>query len=174
MEDDSVLNKSQDWQDNMGYRCSSENDDTSKGFRVIELTGKLDHETRGKKSFNQILLLNNDLETLLFVEMSLDRVVYNAVLARKHEYKNDDNERNDFKEFCRSFEPLIDAIIMRPEKNLLSRITASLKKAILTIAIDRCKSDRARICNELGLSDRQLDEELRLCGLRIAGKRNKQ
>lgn len=157
----------------MGYRCNVGNNDKDKGFRVIELTGSLYLEKLGMKPFNQILLLNNDLETLLFVETFLDRVITNAVMVKKHEYTRCDDIRDDFKEFCRSCEPLIDAIIMRREKNLLSRITSSLKKAILSIAIDRCNADRRMICNALGLSERQLEEELRLCGLRISDKGSK-
>jgi len=156
----------------MGYDSKYENTNESERFRVIQLTGRFHIERLGVRSFNQILLLNNDLETLLFVEEHLSSVVNNAVMVKKHEYSRHDTPV-EFMEFCRKFEPLINAIIMRQEKNLLSRMTSSLKKAILSLAIDRCNSDRTTICHALGLSDRELDEELRLCGLMISDKRKK-
>jgi len=154
----------------MGYDSKCENSYRSEGFRVIQLAGRLYLERVGVKSFNQILLLNNDLETLLFVEEHLNSVVNNAVMVKKQEYTHHDTGPDEFAEFCRNFEPLINAVIMRPEKNLFLHMTSSLKKAILSIAIDRCNSDRTTICNALGLSDGELDEELRLCGLMLSDK----
>lgn len=151
----------------MGYDSIYDNHDRSEGFRVLQLAGRFHLDSSGVQSFNQILLLNNDRDTLLFVEQHLNRVITNAVMVKKHELAHNGSDRNEVTEFYRSFEPLINAIITRPEKDLLMRMTASLKKAILSIAIDRCNADRRTICNALGLSDGQLDEELQLCGLMI-------
>lgn len=156
----------------MGYMYYGETS-RSNGFSAIELTGRFYLEKLGMKSFTQILLLNKDQETLLYVKQHLNRVVNNAVMIKRHEYNLCGTDPDEFKEFCRKFEPLIDTIIMKPETDLLSRMTSSLKRAILSIAIDRCNADRTTICNALGLSDRQLEEELRLCGLRISDKRDK-
>ncbi len=157
----------------MGYISQGGTSDRRERFRVIQLSGKLSRGNIGAKSFSQILLLNNDRETLLFVEQHLDSIVNNVVMAKRYDHAPDGTGPEEFGEFCKSFEPLIDAVIKQREKNLLSRMTSSLKKAILSIAIDRCNSDRTTICNALGLTEGQLDEELRLCGLRISDKSEK-
>lgn len=158
----------------MGYMCTSENKGISINFRIVILTGRHSLEGRGPKSFNQILLLSNDLETLLFVEKHLDIVVNNTAMVKTRECAIRGAGHDDVREFCRNIEPLIDALTAKPEKDLLSRMTTSLKKALLSIAIERSNSDRTSICNALGISDRQLEEELRLCGLNISDKSNKQ
>lgn len=57
------------------------------GFRAIELNGALKLDHIGIISFNQILLLDDEQETLCFVEANIRLIVTLAFIAKKAEYK---------------------------------------------------------------------------------------
>ena len=60
---------------------------------------------------------------------------------------------------------LFDMIAMNPEKNVLPRLTVSVKKAVLSLALERCNADKDFICSLLGLTGRQYDDAMYATGL---------
>jgi len=67
----------------------------------------------------------------------------------------------------RAIETFLELIVMNPRKNVVPRLTVTLKKAILSMALDRYNFNREIVCKVLGLSSSQFDEEMRLSGLAL-------
>lgn len=57
------------------------------GFRAIELNGELKLDHLGIVSFNQVLLLDDEQESLCFIEANIRLIVTLAFIAKKAEYK---------------------------------------------------------------------------------------
>jgi len=59
-----------------------------------------------------------------------------------------------------SIEALFELIAMSSKKNVLPRLSASVKKAILALALNRYNANKEMICAVLGLSRSQFDDEI--------------
>jgi hypothetical protein len=71
----------------MAYRYErGSREETDKTFRAIELYGTLRIEQLGFLPFNQVFLLDSEMETLCFVEKNMDYMVNLAVRVKKMEY----------------------------------------------------------------------------------------
>jgi len=64
-----------------------------------------------------------------------------------------------------AIEALFDLIVMSSKKNVLPRLATSVRKAILALALDRYNANREMICDALGLSRSQFDDEIQSSGL---------
>jgi len=70
-----------------------------------------------------------------------------------------------------AIEALFELIVVSSKKNVLPRLAASVRKAILALALDRYNANREMICAVLGLSRSQFDNEIHSAGLvELAGK----
>jgi len=67
-----------------------------------------------------------------------------------------------------AIEELFELIVTRSKKNVLPRLTASVKKAVLSLALDRYNANKEMICDVLGLSRSNFDEEMRSSGLSLS------
>ena len=50
-------------------------------------------------------------------------------------------------------------------QGVMDKLSASLKKALLLMVMERYKSDREKACRVLGISREKLETELKLCGV---------
>lgn len=157
----------------MGYRYNTQMQAESVNyFRAVEISGSLQIGLDRKIPFAQILLLSNDMETLFFAENNMFQLVNNTIRMIKMN-NSTVNNIDGSGTFAREFESLLESIIMRPEKNILNRLSASLKKAILSIALDRYHSNKEMICKVLGLSSSQFDHEMRSIGFDLLTNKEK-
>lgn len=131
-------------------------------YRAVEITGSLKIERKRTVSVRQVLLLHNDKETLEFVEQNMAKLFHNLILSKKMAVLPEPLLSTYLPS---EIEPLLESIALNPNKNILQQLTASLKKAILSLAMIRFNGDRELICNVLGLSGSQFEEELGLAGL---------
>ncbi len=60
--------------------------------------------------------------------------------------------------------PVFD-VLAASQEHVMDKLTASLRKALLMMAIERYGYDSRRICRGLGISRAKLDSELRRLGL---------
>jgi hypothetical protein len=71
----------------MGYRYErGETRDVDKIFRAIELYGTVRIDQLGYLPFNQVLLLDGEMDTLCFVEKNMDLMIKLAVSIKKMDY----------------------------------------------------------------------------------------
>ena len=64
-----------------------------------------------------------------------------------------------------AIEALFEMIVMSSKKNVLPRLSASVRKAILALALDRYNANKETICDVLGLSRSQFADEIHSSGL---------
>ena len=68
--------------------------------------------------------------------------------------------------FQNNLQPLFSMISETSKTHILDKLSNSLKKALILMAIDRYKSDRDSICKALGISQEKLEKEMMVCGLK--------
>ncbi len=156
----------------MGSGSYRKNGNPGVGFRAVELTGRTTQGHQTMNHCNHVLLLNNDPETLRYAEQYLSKICRLAVMVGKPSEDLNHSARNDSLALSRDLESLLDSLVSNSDHNLLERMTSSLKTAILSLACDRYKSDRKLICRALGLTEEQLDQELRKYGVLPGGDPN--
>jgi len=131
-------------------------------FRAIEITGSLKIDRKRTVPLRQVLLLQNDKETLEFVEHNIARFVHSAIMMKEMAVLPEQVLSTCLPSEIESF---LESTVLNPHKNILHQLTASLKKAILSLAMIRFNGDKEVICNVLGLSGSQFEEEMRMAGL---------
>ena len=65
---------------------------------------------------------------------------------------------------------LFEMIVMSSKKNVLPRLAASVRTAILALALDRYNANKEMIYAVLGLSWSQFDDEIHSSGLADKGR----
>lgn len=133
-------------------------------FRAVEVAGSLIIDCKRTVPLRQVLLLHNDKETLEFVERNMPRFVHSLIMLKEMAVRPEP-ELSTY--LPSELEPILESIALNPNRNILQELTASLKKAILSLAMTRFNGDKEMICNVLGLSKSQFDEELRMAGLSL-------
>jgi len=157
----------------MGQICNTLiHRESAECFRAVEITGSLLIVLNRTAHFNQILLLHDDNDTLAFAERNLASLVNNAIMIKKMDFQPK-TAATAAEILTDGIVPLLESIVMLPEKNMLHCLTASLKKAILSIALSRYNSNKEMICNVLGLSGSQLDDELQSSGFALIADKKK-
>lgn len=67
--------------------------------------------------------------------------------------------------FERSLEPFFTLISATSKEHVMDKLSVSLRKALLLMAMERYDCNRERMCRALGLTKAKLEKELKLCGL---------
>ncbi|MBI1920196.1 MAG: hypothetical protein HYS23_03840 [Geobacter sp.] len=114
---------------------------------------------------NQTVVVDNHWETLNFVRENMDDVIDNVIRMKKLE----DSERKRMDESSRLFrenlEPLFSKLAGNSRKNVLGKLSLSLRKALIQMAMERYHADRDSVCKALGISPDILEQELASCGI---------
>lgn len=147
----------------MGYKCMEGTKSSASMFRTLEVTLM----KKGSETDNAAVALTvqNDWDTLKFVKDNMDSIAGNLVKMRqinaRHRVQVDENARM----FENTLEPLFTLISATAQEHIMDKLSVSLKKALLLMAMDRYDCNSERICRALGISKTKLEKELRRCGL---------
>lgn len=126
----------------------------------------------GGKDVNstQVVMVDNNWDTLRFVQENMDGFVTNIMKVKKM----DELDRKRIDESARLFEknlkPLFSLISRTEHRNVMAKLSVSLKKALLLMAMERYAGDEERMCRALGISRDVLVQEMNLCGLEVRMK----
>lgn len=150
----------------MGYRY---NDPTEKGgesdFRMMEIvTMRKKNNEKGITS-TQALLVDNHWDTLRYVQEHMDNFVDNVIKVKKMETTDKKRMEESAKLFEDNLESLFTMISKTSKSGTLEKLSISLKKALILMAMDRYQCDRMQMCNALGITPAKLEEEIIHCGL---------
>lgn len=117
----------------------------------------------------EVLVVDNHWDTLRFVQDNMDMFVSNIVRVKKlhahAEPQVDQNVDASALLFRKNLGPLFVLISALAKEHVMDKLSGSLKKALLLMAMERYDCDRERICRALGLTRMKLDRELSRCGL---------
>ena len=154
----------------MGYRgvLTKEHFDDST-FRVMEVV-MVKKTSAGEKTSSQVLMIENEEETLRHVHENWNDFIGNLIRVKKM-IERDMQKVTDHSEiFGRSLQPLFTRMSESAGKNLLANLSKSLKKALILLALERYEGDLDVICKILGIDRERLDTEMCLCGLKQSSK----
>jgi len=112
-----------------------------------------------------VLTVQNDWETLKFVKESIDDIAANLVMVKQLNAHHRINVDENAKLFQKNLEPFFTMVSSTSTEHIMDKLSTSLKKALLLMAMDRYNCDSDSICRALGISKVKLEKELKHCGL---------
>ncbi len=150
----------------MGYRCTIEKEYHGDcEFRLMEVV-MVKKSQNGETSSSQVLIIDNDQDTLRQVQESWNDFIGNIVKVKKMEEHDRQKVTESSEIFGKKLQPLFSLINESTSKNLLANLSKSLKKALILMAMERYDGDKDIICKVLGINRERLDSEMYLCGLK--------
>jgi hypothetical protein len=150
----------------MGYRYVTPSDKCDDyAFRLMEVVMVEKKAGGTDSSSSQVMIVDGHWDTLRFVQENMNDFVSNMIKVRKMTAKTRRRVEDNAKLFERNLQPLFSMISETSKSNILDKLSNSLKKALILMAMDRYKSDKASICKALGISRDKLEREMTLCGL---------
>ncbi len=153
----------------MAYRCSMTKDFGESEFRLMEVV-MVKKSSAGETVSAQVIIIDNDQETLRLVQENWNDFIDNLVKVKKMEERNRKRAAESSEIFGKRLQPLFSKISESAGKNLLANLSKSLKKALIQMAMDRYAGDKDVICKVLGINREKLDNEMNLCGLNRRSK----
>ncbi len=155
----------------MGYRYTQQNENAGDPtFRMMEVV-MVEKKGNGRDtSCTQVMIVDNHWDTLRFVQENMNDFITNIIKMRRMTANTRKKVEESAQLFERNLQPLFSMISETSKSNILDKLSSSLKKAIILMAMDRYKCDKESICKALGLSPDSLDKEMTLCGLDLKRK----
>jgi DNA-binding NtrC family response regulator len=118
-----------------------------------------------ERPLHTALTIDNQTETLRFVQEHMNDFITNCVRVRKMEANSKKQLEESAELFEKNLEPLFTVISATSTKHVLDKLSNSLKKALLILAMEKFNCNKDSVCQALGLSRERLDHEIALCGL---------
>jgi DNA-binding protein Fis len=112
-----------------------------------------------------VLTVGNDWDTLNFVNDNMDGIAANLVRVTQMNAESRMHVEESAKLFERNLQPLFTLISATSAEHVMDKLSVSLKKALLLMAMERYSCDSDSICRALGLTRGKLEKELKRCGL---------
>jgi len=149
----------------MGHSCKTTTIPVGDcNYRVMEVVMMKNGKARGRVSSNHLLFVDNNQETIKFVQESMDDIITNIIRVNKMSTINKKVDENA-KLFEKNLDPLFSIMAEKTEGSILDKLSTSLKKALILMAMDRYKSNSDSVCKALGISKEKLAGEMELCGI---------
>lgn len=150
----------------MGYRYE---DAMSKGggylFTAIEVVLVKKGPTSPGRRVAMPLMVGNDADAWRLVNESMDDVVSNMVRVQQMDTENRIHVDESAQLFEKSLEPFFTLISATAKEHVMDKLSLSLRKALLLMAMERYSCNSERMCRALGLTRGMLEKELKRCGL---------
>lgn len=150
----------------MGYRDRSTNE-RSGAFSYSIMEVRLRKKGAPESSDDvRYITVDNHWDTLHFVQDNMNECVGNIVRLKRVEESADHGVNESARLFQRNLEPLVTSLAATQQGHgVMDKLSASLKKALLLMVMERYQSDREKACQVLGISREKLETELQLCGV---------
>lgn len=149
----------------MAYRCrETEQRMGSHRYRAVEVV-LVQQGRRPADDRVAALTVANDWETLCFVREHMDEITANMAGVMRMKAENSQHIEETAKLFEANLEPFFTLISAVATDHVLDKLSVSLRKALLLMAMDRYSCDNDSICRALGITRVKLEKELKRCGL---------
>jgi len=112
-----------------------------------------------------VLTIAKDTDTFRFVNENMDGIAGNLVRVKQMNAQSRMHVEESAQLFERSLEPLFTLISATAKEHVMDKLSVSLRKALLLMAMERYSCNSERMCRALGLSKGKLEKELKRCGL---------
>ena len=124
------------------------------------------NEKAGCRSSIQVMMLDGDRDTVSFAQEEMNAIVANVIRVKKMETKTAKKIDENARLFERTLEPWFSLVAQTAQGgHLLDKLSNSLKKALILMAMERYHCNRDSVARVLGLSPEKLEKEMALCGI---------
>lgn len=150
----------------MGHRCKDATQRAgSYHYRAIEVVLVKSSSGAAKHDPANVLTVENDWDTLSFVKDNMADITANMVRVKSMNSENNAHVQESAELFQKNLEPLFTLISATATDHVLDKLSVSLRKALLLMAMDRYSCDSEGMCRALGITRGKLEKELKRCGL---------
>jgi len=123
-------------------------------------------QQKDRQSSIQVVMLDGDRDTVQFAQEQMNEIVTNVIKVKNMETKALKKVDESARLFERNLEPWFSLISKTVQGgHLLDKLSSSLKKALILMAMERYHCNRDSVAKVLGLSPERLEKEMALCGL---------
>lgn len=117
-----------------------------------------------------VLTVGNDNDTWRYVNDNIDDIAHNLVRVKQMNTQSQKHVEESAQLFQRNLGPLFTLISATSQQHIMDKLSLSLKKALLLMAMERYNCNNDMMCRALGLSRGKLEKELQRCGLQAQDK----
>jgi len=150
----------------MAYRDRSTSEKSgSFDYSIMEVRLRKKGAAAGTKEDLRLMTVDNHWETLRFVQDNMEECVGNIVRLKRLQDHQAKGVAESAALFQKNLEPLVSSLAAANGQGVMDKLSASLKKALLLMVMERYQSDREKACRVLGISREKLETELKLCGV---------
>ena len=150
----------------MAYRDRTTSDKSGNfDYCIVEVRLRKKGSAPDAKDDLRILTVDNHYDTLRYVQENMEEYVGNIVKLKRLDSHAAKGVNESAALFQRNLEPLVSSLAAAKGQGVMDKLSASLKKALLLMVMERYQSDREKACRVLGISREKLETELRLCGV---------
>ncbi|GFO66262.1 hypothetical protein GMPD_41810 [Geomonas paludis] len=112
-----------------------------------------------------VLTVAYDPDVWQLVNEEMDQIAANVMRVKTMKKERKIHVDESAQLFERSLEPFFTLISATSKEHVMDKLSVSLRKALLLMAMERYDCNRERMCRALGLTKAKLEKELKLCGL---------
>ncbi|HBA89883.1 MAG TPA: hypothetical protein DCZ75_18385 [Geobacter sp.] len=134
-------------------------------YTAIEVVVVKKQQASSGRRFAAPLLVGNDADAWRFVNESMDDIVSNMARVHQMNTKSRMHVDESAELFQTSLEPFFTLISATAKDHVMDKLSLSLRKALLLMAMERYSCNSERMCRALGLTRGKLEKELKRCGL---------
>jgi len=134
-------------------------------YRALEVVLVKQSATGASDDHTAVLTVENDWDTLSYVKENMGDIAANMVRVNHMKRQNNPHVEESAQLFEQNLQPLFTLISATATEHVMDKLSMSLRKALLLMAMDRYSCDSESMCRALGLSRGKLEKELRRCGL---------
>ena len=150
----------------MGHRCKDAMHRAgSYHYRALEVVLVKQAGLGSHAEQRTVLTVENDWDTLNFVKENMADITANMVRVNAMNLENNPHVEESAKLFENNLQPLFTLISATATEHVMDKLSVSLRKALLLMAMDRYSCDSESICRALGITRVKLEKELKRCGL---------
>ena len=150
----------------MAYRDRTTSDKSGNfDYCIVEVRLRKKGSPADAKDDLRLLTVDNHYDTLRYVQENMEEYVGNIVKLKRLDSNAAKGVNESAALFQRNLEPLVSSLAAAKGQGVMDKLSASLKKALLLMVMERYQSDREKACRVLGISREKLETELRLCGV---------
>ncbi|QXE90628.1 hypothetical protein [Geomonas subterranea] len=135
------------------------------GFGAIEVVLVKRQQPPGAERIAVVLTVAYDPDVWQLVNEGMDEIAANVMRVRKMNSERKMHVEESAQLFQRSLEPFFTLISATSKEHVMDKLSVSLRKALLLMAMERYDCNREKMCRALGLTKAKLEKELKLCGL---------
>jgi hypothetical protein len=134
-------------------------------YRAIEVVLLPQDRGAAEDEIAAVLTVENDWDTLSFVKDNMGDIAANMRRVQHMNSESMIHVEESARLFQKNLQPLFTLISATATDHVLDKLSVSLRKALLLMAMDRYSCDSESMCRALGITKGKLEKELKRCGL---------